>query len=84
MRVFSFLFLVLFVAALGLFAYQNSQSVDVTYRVPNVFDVSRQVSFPLLALLLYLLGMFTGWAVVGMLRRSWRRVAEGDHARRSA
>jgi hypothetical protein len=84
MRVFSFLFLVLFVAALGLFAYQNNHTVDVTYRVPNVFDVSRQISFPLLALALYLLGMLTGWAVVGILRRSWRRVAETDYGRRTA
>ena len=33
---------------------------------------------PVLALAVYVLGMLTGWAVVGLLRQSWNRVVESD------
>ena len=36
------------------------------------------LTVPVLALAVYVLGMFTGWAVVGLLRRSWNRVVEYD------
>lgn len=74
MRAFSFLFLLLFVGGLGWFAYLNSQSVEV-----DLFGLSRPtVPVPVLAGVVYLLGMLTGWAVVGMLKRSWTRVTESD------
>lgn len=73
MRALSFLFLVAFAAVVGLFAYQNNHSITV-----NVFGQDQVVWVPLLAAAAYGLGMFTGWAVIGMLRRSWTRVAEYD------
>lgn len=74
MRVLSFLFLIGFVAVLGFFAYENNRDVTV-----NVFGLARDVPVPLLAVAVYLLGMFSGWFVVGMLKRSWQRVTEPDH-----
>ncbi len=71
MRFFSFLVLVAFAGAIGYFAYTNDHVVSV-----NLAGRLIDVSVPILAGAVYLLGMFTGWAVVGLLRRSWRRVAE--------
>lgn len=77
MRAISFLFLVLFVGAAGLFAYQN-RAHDVTV---TVWDRTWLVNMPLMVLALFAAGMFGGWAVVGMLKRSWQRVTEPGYAR---
>ena len=74
MRALSFLFLVGFVGVVGYFAYLNQPHTAAI----DLFGQSREVSVPLLAGAVYLLGMFTGWAVVGMLKRSWTRVTEYD------
>ena len=71
MRFFSFLVLVVFAAAIGYFAYTNNHVVAV-----NLAGRTAEVWVPALALAVYALGMFTGWAVVGLLRRSWDRVVE--------
>jgi hypothetical protein len=77
MRVVSFLFLVVFAGGVGLFAYQNrAQDVAVT-----VWDRTWLVNLPIMVAALFAAGMFGGWAIVGMLRRSWRRVTEPGHAR---
>jgi NhaP-type Na+/H+ or K+/H+ antiporter len=74
-RAICFLFLVVFAAVIGVLVYLNSHSIAVslpfTTRTP-------EVSFPLLVGGAYLLGMFSGWSVVGMLKRSWQRVTEAD------
>jgi uncharacterized membrane protein YciS (DUF1049 family) len=75
MRAVCFLFLALFLAAVGVFAYRNQHHVSVN--VPFAGH-SPEVSFPLLVGGAYLLGMFSGWSVVGMLKRSWQRVTEPD------
>jgi lipopolysaccharide assembly protein A len=76
MRVLYFLFLVAFVGVVGLFAYQNNKPETVTF-----WDRSWELSFPLIVGGAYLLGMLSGWTVVGMLRRGWRAVAEEDRRR---
>jgi uncharacterized integral membrane protein len=73
MRLFSFLFLIVFVAAIVIFAIQNNNRIGV-----NLFGWNFELAFPLLAGAIYLLGMFTGWAVIGMLKRSWQRVSEAE------
>jgi lipopolysaccharide assembly protein A len=73
MRFFSFLVLVAFAGAIGYFAYTNDHVVSV-----NLAGRLVEVSVPVLAGALYVLGMLTGWAVVGLLRRSWSRVVEYD------
>ncbi len=73
MRFFSFLVLVAFAGAIGYFAYTNDRTVSV-----NLAGQLVEVSIPVLAAAVYALGMFTGWAVVGVLKQSWQRVAEYD------
>jgi putative membrane protein len=71
MRVICFLILLIVVAALVVFTVQNKEDVTLKY-------LDRSVSCPmsLLIAVVYLLGMVSGWTIVGFLKRSFRRVAE--------
>jgi putative membrane protein len=71
MRVLCLLFLVAFVTALGIFAYQNQGEIPLT-----VGDRTFTASIPLVMGGIYLLGMLSGWTVIGMLRQSVNRVIE--------
>lgn len=73
MRVICFLFLIGFACVVGSFAYQNDHQEIVT-----LFGETREVSFPVLIGCVYLLGMLSGWTMVGMVKRSLRRIAESD------
>jgi uncharacterized integral membrane protein len=75
MRVLYFLFLVAFVVAVGMFAYFNQQPVTVRF-----LDWSTPTNVALVAFAAYMVGMLSGWTVVGMLRRSWHRVVEPTRA----
>ena len=63
--------LILIVAALAIFAYQNNESVTLQY-----FRRSITLPISLLIVVVYVLGMLSGWTVVAFLRRSWRRAME--------
>ena len=76
MRVFSFLFLILLVAALGVLAYENNHATTI-----SLWKWSWDLPFPLVAVGLYVLGMFTGWALIGAVKRSWRRATEYEPKR---
>lgn len=76
MRVISFLFLLVFAGVVGVFAYQNNRPETVAF-----WDRSWELSFPIIVGGAYLLGMLSGWSVVGMLRRSLERVTEDRHHR---
>ena len=65
MRVLSLIFLVMFATLVGYFAWVNSG--DVTLRF---LDWQTTVSLALLIGVVYVLGMLSGWSVVGILRRS--------------
>ena len=71
MRAFYMFVLILIVAALALFAYQNNESVTLQY-----FRRSITLPMSLLIVIVYVLGMLSGWTVVGFLRRSLRRATE--------
>ena len=71
MRTVYFVFLLAFLAVVGLFAYLNDRTVSIV--LPGE---TREVSFPLLVGATYLLGMVSGWTVVGLVGKSWRRVSE--------
>jgi len=71
MRVLYISVLVLIVAALAIFAYQNNESVTLQY-----FRRSITLPMSLLIAAVYVLGMLSGWTVVGFLRRSWRHAME--------
>lgn len=76
MRILSFLFLAAAVAVVVIFAMQND--ADVTLRF---FDFSVNTTVAIMVGAVYVLGMFTGWAVIGMFRRSLERVTEEPHRR---
>jgi putative membrane protein len=71
MRVFYLLILLILLLVLAVFALQNSAPVSVQY-------LDRIVTAPmsLLITVVYLLGMLSGWTVVGLLKRSVQRVTE--------
>jgi hypothetical protein len=69
MRVLSLIFLVVFAGLVGYFAWVNSG--DVTLRFLNW---QMTVSLALLIGVVYLLGMLSGWSVLGILRRSVGRL----------
>jgi uncharacterized membrane protein YciS (DUF1049 family) len=71
MRVFWILVLLIIVLAVGLFGWQNDQAVTLHY-------LDRSMTQPLYLLIgvVYLLGMVSGWSVVGFLKRSVQRVTE--------
>ena len=74
MRFLCFLFLVAFAGAVGAFAYFNREPVAL-----RLFEWSATYSLAAVAGAAYLLGMLSGWSVVGMLRRSLSRVTEPTH-----
>jgi uncharacterized integral membrane protein len=71
MRFIYLLILLVFVAAVGVFAVQNNDTLTLRY-----FD--RTVTGPLSVVIggAYLIGMLSGWTVVGLLKRSVQRVTE--------
>jgi putative membrane protein len=71
MRLIYFLILLLFLAAIGIFALQNNETITLQY-------LGRTVSCPpsLLIAIVYVLGMVSGWTVVGLVQRSLRRVTQ--------
>lgn len=62
--------LIVFLAAVGIFAIQNTQSTTVRFLH---WSVTAPVA--LVSIVVYLVGMLTGWTVVAFLRRSIRRVS---------
>ena len=71
MRFVYLLILLVILAAVVLFAVQNNEEVTLRY-----FDRSLSSRLPVLIAVVYVLGMLTGWTVVGFLRRSFRRMTE--------
>ena len=76
MRVLCLLFLLAFLAAVGIFAYQNQEEIPITF-----LQWSATRSLALVMAAAYLLGMLSGWTVVGLLRRSIGHVTEGPPRR---
>jgi len=71
MRVFWLLLLTAFLATVGLFAWQNAG--DVTLRF---FDWQLTASLALLIGGVYVIGMLSGWTVLGVLRRATDRLGQ--------
>jgi uncharacterized integral membrane protein len=76
MRVFWFLFLLIFLAAMGAFAFYNQEAVTLRF-----WNWTQTMSLALVVGAAYVLGMLSGWSVVGMLHRSLRRVTSGPSNR---
>jgi uncharacterized integral membrane protein len=59
------------VGAIAIFAYQNSDPVNVLF-----LKWGMSTTLAAVAGVGYLLGMLSGWSVVGLFRRSLNRVTE--------
>jgi uncharacterized membrane protein YciS (DUF1049 family) len=71
MRILYLLILVIVIAAVVIFAVQNDEEVTLRY-----FGQSLSTRLSLLIGVVYLLGMVSGWTVVGFLRRSLKEVTK--------
>jgi uncharacterized membrane protein YciS (DUF1049 family) len=71
MRFVYLLILLVVLAAIVVFAVQNNEEVTLRY-----FDRTLSSTLPVLIAVVYVLGMLTGWTVVGFFRRSFSRVTE--------
>jgi uncharacterized integral membrane protein len=71
MRLLSFLFLVVIVGALGLFASENSEAVSVQF-----WSWRATYSLALVLGAAFVLGMLGGWSILGAVRRSAARVTD--------
>jgi hypothetical protein len=71
MRFLCLLFLLAVGACIAVFVVQNQHELTLTF-----WDRNLTVSVPILVGAVYLLGMLTGWSVVGLLRRSLATATE--------
>lgn len=71
MRGFYAVVLLLLVAAIATFAIQNKDAITIKFLNGN-WDLS----LALLVAAVYLLGMLSGWTVVGLIKKSLKRVTE--------
>ncbi len=77
MRLFQAMLLLLFLAAVAAFALQNNDLIPVKFLT---WGLTAPIS--VLAVGIYLLGMISGGAVFGFIRRSLRKVSELPAANR--
>lgn len=75
MRFISGLFLLALLVGLGYLAYENNRETSL-----NAWTWRADVPLPLLVGAVYVLGMVSGWWMVGLMKRSWQRVTEPDRA----
>jgi hypothetical protein len=76
MRFLSGLFLIALITGTGYLAYENNRETSL-----NAWTYHMDVPLPVLVGAVYVLGMLSGWWMVGLMKRSWQRVTEPDHAR---
>jgi lipopolysaccharide assembly protein A len=69
MRIIQGILFLAFLGAVGLFAFQNTEAITVRFWT---WQLTGPVALVILAV--YVLGMLSGWTVVGFVRRSLRRV----------
>ena len=75
MRYIQAVLLLVFLTMIGVFALQNRDIITVNFLKWNL---SEPVAF--VTVVVYLLGMLSGWTVVAFVRGSFRRITE--HPRR--
>jgi uncharacterized integral membrane protein len=71
MRIIQAILFLILLGAVGLFAVQNTRSVQVDFWT---WELTAPVALVIVAV--YFLGMLSGWTVVAFMRRSLRRVGE--------
>ena len=76
MRLFALLVLLAVIGVVVVFAVQNQQDVTLT-----IFQTHLTASVAAVIGATYVLGMCSGWAIIGLLRRSFERVTDFRDAR---
>jgi|HubBroStandDraft_4_1064222.scaffolds.fasta_scaffold635718_1 putative membrane protein len=71
MRMLYGIILLILLTAIGVFVFQNRGNVTLNY-----LDRTLTTSLAMLIGATYVLGMITGWTVLGFLRRSIHRVSQ--------
>jgi len=74
-RVVISIILFIVVIAVVTFVLQNAEPVTIRF-----LGWSREAPMAIVTIGMYLLGMLTGWAVFGLLRRSLRTIRSRDEA----
>jgi hypothetical protein len=72
MRFIQGVLLLIFLGAVGIFAFQNNALHEVYFLKWKTIPIS----IALISLAAYFLGMLSGWTVVAFVRRSIRKVSE--------
>jgi uncharacterized integral membrane protein len=71
MRYIQAVIFLVFLAAIGVFALQNRDVITVNFLTWNLSE-----PVALLTVIVYFLGMLSGWTVVAFVRRCFRRITE--------
>jgi uncharacterized integral membrane protein len=71
MRFIQAVILLVFLGAIGLFAFQNTDVITFHFWTWNLTG-----PVAIVTIAVYLLGMLSGWTVVAFMRRSLRRMAQ--------
>ena len=80
MRIVWFLIFLVIVAIIGVFAYVNNELVAINYLDQSLSVQSIHLPMSVLIGATYVLGMLTGWIVVGFLKRTVQHVTERQKA----
>jgi lipopolysaccharide assembly protein A len=78
MRYVWFLIFVIILAIIGVFAFENNNPVAINYLDQSLSVQSIHLPMSVLIGATYVLGMLTGWAVIGFLKRTVQHVTEGQ------
>ena len=74
MRLVAFVVLLVVIGAVVVFAVQNQQDVTLT-----IFKTHLTASVAAVIGATYVLGMCSGWTIIGLLRRSFERATDFRH-----
>jgi putative membrane protein len=75
MRFLQLIIFLVFLGAVGLFAFQNQEAATVYFAKWRITS-----TFAMLAVTAYVVGMLSGWTVLAFVRRSIGRVRERPSA----
>ena len=74
MRFIWFVVFLIFVAIIGIFAFENSEPIPINYRDQSLSVQTIHLPMSVLIGGIYVLGMLTGWTVIGFLKRTVQHV----------
>lgn len=76
MRFIWFVIFLIFAAIIGVFAFENNEPVPINYLDQSLSVQTIQLPMSVLVGGIYVLGMLTGWTVIGFFKRTVQHVTE--------